>query len=74
MDAGYPGYNNENGMFEAEQIFAKLQRISNSKRKDEPQVNFLKQYMQKELKTGFNQIKTKMLRNISEVTQHFTLI
>jgi Transposase DDE domain len=45
MDAGYTDYFAEDDLFEAEGVYAKVQRKSNSKRKDEPYVNFLKQHM-----------------------------
>ena len=50
-------------------LYATVQRKSNSKRKDEPYINFLKEHMRKEIETDFSQIKVKMLRNIHAVTQ-----
>lgn len=74
MDAGYTDYEREDDMFEAELIIAKVQRKNNSKRKDEPYVNFLKEHMRKAIETDFSQIKAKMLRNIHAVTQQGFLI
>lgn len=69
MDAGYTDYLSEDDLFEAEMIYAKVQRKSNSKRKDEPHVNFLKQHMRKQIETNFSLITAKMLRKIHAVTQ-----
>jgi hypothetical protein len=55
--------------FEADGIYARVQRRSNSKRKDAPYVRFLKQYIRKAIETDFSQIKTKMLRCIHAVTK-----
>jgi hypothetical protein len=74
MDAGYTDYESEDDLFEAELIYAKVQRKSNSKRKDEPHISFLKEYMRKEIETDFSQIKAKMLRSIHAVTQQGFLI
>ncbi|MBD0376242.1 MAG: IS982 family transposase [Flavisolibacter sp.] len=69
MDAGYTDYHAEEDLFEAEMIHAKVQRKSNSKRKDEPYVNFLKQHMRKQIETDFSQLKAKMLRSLHAVTK-----
>ncbi len=69
MDAGYTDYLSEDDLFEAEMIHANVQRKSNSKRKDEPYVNFLKQHMRKQIETDFSQIKAKMLRRLHAVTK-----
>ncbi len=74
MDAGYTDYGAEDDLFAAEMIRAYVQRKSNSHRKDEPYVNFLKQYMRKEIETDFSQIKAKMLRSIHAVTQEGFLL
>ena len=74
MDAGYTDYESEDDLFAAELIHAKVQRKSNSKRKDEPHINFLKHYMRKAIETDFSQIKAKMLRSIHAVTQQGFLI
>jgi hypothetical protein len=69
MDAGYTDYLSEDDLFEAEMIHAKVQRKSNSKRKDEPHIEFLKQLMRKQIETDFSLITAKMLRRIHAVTQ-----
>lgn len=74
MDAGYTDYLSEDDLFEAEGIYAKVQRKTNSKRKDVPYVNFLKQYMRKQIETDFSLIKAKMLRSIHAVTQEGFLL
>lgn len=74
MDAGYTDYGAEDDLFEAEMISAKVQRKSNSTRKDEPCMNFLKQHMRKQIETDFSQIKAKMLRSIHAVTQEGFLL
>src|SRR3954468_11068125 len=74
MDAGYSDYDSEDDLFEAEGIIAKVQRKSNSKRKDEPYVRFLKAYMRKAIEGNFSQIKAKMLRSIHAVTKEGFLI
>lgn len=74
MDAGYTDYQSEDDLFEAEMIHAKVQRKSNSLRKDEPCVNFLKQHMRKQIETDFSQIKAKMLRSIHAVTKEGFLL
>jgi len=74
MDAGYTDYLSEDDLFEAELIHAKVQRRSNSKRKDEPHVAFLKQYMRKQIETDFSMIKEKMLRKVHAVTKNGFLI
>jgi hypothetical protein len=75
MDAGYTGYQSEDDLVEAEAIHARVQRKKNSKRKDEPYMHFLKEYMRKEIETDFSLIKANMLRCIHAVTkQGFLLI
>jgi hypothetical protein len=74
MDAGYTDYQSEDDLFEAEGIFAMVARKSNSTRKDEPYVHFLKQHMRKQIETDFSQIKAKMLRSIHAVTQEGFLL
>lgn len=74
MDAGYTDYASEDDLFEAELICAKVQRKKNSKRKDEPHVSFVKEYMRKEIETDFSQIKAKMLKCIHAVTQQGFLL
>ena len=74
MDAGYTDYLSEDDLFEAAGIIARVQRKSNSKRKDEPYVRFLKEYMRKAIETDFSQIKAKMLRCIHAVTKEGFLL
>ena len=74
MDAGYTDYQSEDDLFEAEGILAMVARKSNSKRKDEPYVNFLKQHMRKQIESDFSQIKAKMLRSIHAVTEQGFLL
>ncbi|MBD0299219.1 MAG: IS982 family transposase [Nitrososphaera sp.] len=74
MDAGYTDYLSEEDLFAAAGVYAKVQRKSNSKRKDEPHERFLKEYMRKEIETDFSQIKAKMLRSIHAVTQQGFLL
>lgn len=74
MDAGYTDYLSEDDLFEAELIYAKVQRRTNSKRKDEPCVDFLKQYMRKQIETDFSMIKAKMLSKVHAVTKNGFLL
>lgn len=69
MDAGYTDYQSEEDLFDAELIHAKVQRKKNSKRKDEPYEDFIKEQMRKQIESEFSQIKAKMLRCIHAVTQ-----
>jgi hypothetical protein len=74
MDAGYTDYQSEEDLFNAELIYAKVGRKKNSKRKDEPYENFIKEQMRKKIETEFSLIKAKMLRCIHAVTQQGFLI
>lgn len=74
MDAGYTDYLSEDDLFEAEMIHAMVQRKHNSKRKDEPHIRFLKQYMRRQIETTFSELKARMLRNIHAVTQQGFLL
>jgi len=74
MDAGYTDYLSEDDLFEAAGIHARVQRKSNTKRKDAPYVRFLKEYMRKAVETDFSQIKAKMLRCIHAVTKEGFLL
>jgi hypothetical protein len=74
MDAGYTDYLSEDDLFEAELIHASVQRKTNSKRKDEPYIRFLKEYMRKAIETDFSLIKAKMLRCIHAVTKQGFLL
>lgn len=74
MDAGYTDYQSEDDLLEAEGIMAKVQRRTNSKRKDEPHIRFLKEWMRKAIETDFSQLKAKMLRCIHAVTKQGFLL
>jgi hypothetical protein len=74
MDAGYTDYQSEDDLFQAEGILAMVARKSNSTRKDEPYVNFLKQHMRKAIETTFSELKAKMLRCIHAVTKEGFLL
>ena len=45
-----------------------IQRKSNSKRKDDPWIKFIKEYMRKGIETAFSEIKALFLRKIHAVT------
>ncbi len=55
-------------------VYARVQRKKNSKRKDEPHVHFIKQYMRKQIETTFSELKAKMLRHIHAVTKQGFLL
>lgn len=67
-DAGYTNYEFEDLMEEMASIGIRVARKSNSKRKDEPWMQYLKDHMRKGVETTFSIIKAKMLRNIHAVT------
>lgn len=67
-DAAYTDYQAEDDLMEAEGIRLMVQRKSNSKRKDEPHLVFLKQFMRKKIETSFSEIKALFLRKIHAVT------
>lgn len=67
-DAGYTDYQIEDDMKDAERIELKIQRKSNSLRKDEPWNRFLKEQMRKGIETTFSEIKALFLRKIHVVT------
>jgi hypothetical protein len=69
MDANYTHYQSEDDAFDAEAIWIKAARKSNSTKKDEPYVKFLKQVMRKGIETTFPELKAKMLRCIHAVTE-----
>lgn len=74
MDAGYTDYRAEDDIFEAELIILRIARKSNSTRKDEPYIRYLKERMRKGIETSFSELKAKMLRCIHAVTQHGFLL
>lgn len=68
MDAGYTDYKAEDWLFDAEAIVAAVQRKKNSKRKDAPELDFLKEQSRKQIETTFSVIKKNMPRSIHAVT------
>ncbi len=74
MDAGYTDYLSEDDLFQAELIHAMVQRKKNSKRKDEPHIQFVKQWMRKEIESTFSELKARMLQHIHAVTQQGFLL
>lgn len=69
MDAGYTSYPAEDLAYEAEGIRLMIDRRSNSCRKDEPWVRFLKKAMRKRVETVFSGIKALMPHSVHAVTQ-----
>lgn len=67
-DAGYTNYVFEDLMEEVAGVHFLTQRKSNSKRKDEPWMIYLKEQMRKGVETTISAIKARMLRNIHAVT------
>ena len=67
-DAGFTDYQMEDDIKEGNLIELMIQRKSNSKRKDEPWIRFLKEYMRKGIETAFSEIKALFLRKIHAVT------
>lgn len=67
-DAAYTDYGIEDDMKEAEFIELMIQRKSNSKRKDEPWIRFIKEQMRKGIETAFSEVKALFLRKIHAVT------
>lgn len=73
-DAGYTCYEMEDLALQAEGIHLMTDRKSNSRRKDEPWVRFIKKTMRKEIETIFSEIKSHALRSLHAVTQEGFLI
>ena len=67
-DAAYTGYQIEDNMREADLVELMIQRKSNSLRKDEPWIRFIKEQMRKGIETSFSEIKALFLRKIHAVT------
>jgi len=67
-DAAYTDYQAEDDMKDADMIELMIQRKSNAKRKDEPWIKFIKEYMRKGIETAFSEIKALFLRKIHAVT------
>lgn len=67
-DSGYTDYSIEDEAKDAESLRLMIQRKSNSKRKDEPWIRFLKEHMRKGIETTFSMLKGLFLRKIHAVT------
>jgi hypothetical protein len=67
-DSAYTDYTIEEDARLGDQINVMVQRKSNSKRKDEPWIRFLKEYSRKRIETSFSEIKNLFLRKIHAVT------
>ena len=67
-DSGYTDYSIEDDAMHAEALRLMIQRKSNSKRKDEPWIRFLKEHMRKGIETTFSMLKGLFLRKIHAVT------
>ncbi len=67
-DSAYTDYTIEDDMKEADFINLRVQRKSNSTRKDEPWIRFLKEQMRKGIETTFSMLKGLFLRKIHAVT------
>lgn len=67
-DAAYTDYVSEDDAFDANNIHLAVQRRSNSKRKDKPWLDYLKEQMRKGIETTFSIIKARMPRHIHAVS------
>ena len=67
-DSAYTDYTIEEDARVGDEINLMIQRKSNSKRKDEPWIRFLKEYSRKRIETSFSEIKNLFLRKIHAVT------
>jgi len=67
-DSAYTDYTIEEDARFGDEINLMVQRKSNSKRKDEPWIRFLKEYSRKRIETTFSEIKNLFLRKIHAVT------
>jgi len=67
-DSAYTDYTIEEDAKQGDDINLLIQRKSNSKRKDEPWMRFLKEYSRKRIETTFSEIKNLFLRKIHAVT------
>lgn len=74
LDAGYTDYRAEDICFDAEAIYLKVERKSNSTRKDSASAAFIKNRMRKEVETTISQIKAHLLHHIHAVTQNGFLL
>lgn len=67
-DSAYTDYTIEEDARFGDEINLMIQRKSNSKRKDEPWIRFLKECSRKRIETTFSEIKNLFLRKIHAVT------
>lgn len=67
-DSAYTDYTTEEDARIGDQINLMIQRKSNSTRKDEPWIRFLKEYSRKRIETSFSEIKNLFLRKVHAVT------
>jgi IS5 family transposase len=74
MDAGYTDYKAEDDAWDAELIKLMVGRKSNSLRKDQPHIRYIKEKMRKNIETTISELKAKMLRSIHAVTMQGFLL
>ena len=67
-DSAYTDYTIEDDIMEADLVKLMVQPKSNSRRKDEPWIRFLKLQMRKGIETTFSMLKGLFLRKIHAVT------
>lgn len=67
-DSAYTDYQLEDDMRTGDLVELMIQRKSNSLRKDEPWIRFIKEQMRKGIETSFSEIKALFLRKIHAVT------
>jgi hypothetical protein len=67
-DSAYTDYSLEDDIRDADGVELMVQRKSNSKRKDEPYVRFIKEQMRKGIETTFSELKALFLRKVHAVT------
>jgi hypothetical protein len=67
-DSAYTDYTIEDDAMDAEMVKLMIHRKSNSVRKDEPWIRFLKEHMRKGIETTFSMLKGLFLRKIHAVT------
>jgi DDE family transposase len=74
LDAGYNDYRAEDNCFEAEGVYLKVQRKSNSRRKDTASEAFVKSRMRKNVETSISLITAHFPAHIHAVTKDGFLI
>ena len=67
-DSGYTDYEFEDELYEAENIKMMVDRKSNSKRKDEAYIAFLKTHMRKKIESVFSELERYLPNHIHAVT------